>query len=111
LEGLRLENVNIFNGHLEYFIDIWDILWPFGTFCVHLVYFSVLGFVHQEKSGNPVCIQVRAHQSRFVTNRSQWHRVRSRSWRWALNQWLKTFRASRCHLWVLMLMLTYVAYI
>jgi hypothetical protein len=26
LEGLRLENVNIFNGHLEYFIDIWDIL-------------------------------------------------------------------------------------
>jgi hypothetical protein len=26
LEGPRLENVDIFYGHLEYFIDIWDIL-------------------------------------------------------------------------------------
>jgi hypothetical protein len=25
-EGLRLENVEIFYGHLEYFTDIWDIL-------------------------------------------------------------------------------------
>jgi hypothetical protein len=25
-EGLRLENFNIFYGHLEYFTDIWDIL-------------------------------------------------------------------------------------
>jgi hypothetical protein len=25
--------------HLEYFKDIWDILWPFGTFCVDLVHF------------------------------------------------------------------------
>jgi hypothetical protein len=24
--GLRLENVDIFYGHLEYFTDIWDIL-------------------------------------------------------------------------------------
>jgi hypothetical protein len=38
LEGLRLENVNIFYGNLEYFIDIWDILRPFGIFCVHLVH-------------------------------------------------------------------------
>jgi hypothetical protein len=34
-----LENVDIFYGHLEYFVNIWDILWPFGTFCVHLVHF------------------------------------------------------------------------
>jgi hypothetical protein len=27
-----LENVDIFYGHLEYFTDIWDIIWPFGTF-------------------------------------------------------------------------------
>jgi hypothetical protein len=26
-----LENVNIFYGLLEYFMEIWDILWPFGT--------------------------------------------------------------------------------
>jgi hypothetical protein len=24
---------------LEYFMDVWDILWPFGTFCVHFVHF------------------------------------------------------------------------
>jgi hypothetical protein len=26
-------------GHLEYFIAIWEILWPFGTFFVHMVHF------------------------------------------------------------------------
>jgi hypothetical protein len=26
LEGLRLENMDIFYGHLEYSTDIWDIL-------------------------------------------------------------------------------------
>jgi hypothetical protein len=34
LEGLRLENVDIFYGHMEYFTDIWDILW----LCVHFVF-------------------------------------------------------------------------
>jgi hypothetical protein len=36
------ENVDIFYGLLEYlgyFITIWDILLPFGTFCVHFVQF------------------------------------------------------------------------
>jgi hypothetical protein len=50
LEGLRLENVDIFYGHLEYFADIWDILWSFVPFYVHLVHF---GIMYQEKSGNP----------------------------------------------------------
>jgi hypothetical protein len=53
LEGLGLENVDIFNGHLEYFTDIWDI---FGHM-VHLVFiwyiFSGLDMMYQEKSGNP----------------------------------------------------------
>jgi hypothetical protein len=49
-----LENVDIFYGHLEYFMNIWDILQPFGTFCVNLVHFSGFGIMHQEKSGNPV---------------------------------------------------------
>jgi hypothetical protein len=30
-----------FMAILEYFTDVWDILWPFGTICV------------REKSGNP----------------------------------------------------------
>jgi hypothetical protein len=41
LKGLRLVNVYIFYGHLEYCTDIWDILWPFGTFCDHLDNFLV----------------------------------------------------------------------
>jgi hypothetical protein len=40
------------------FIDIWDILWPLGTFCVHLIHFSGFGNMYQEKSGNPVWGQV-----------------------------------------------------
>jgi hypothetical protein len=37
-EGIRMENVDIFYGHLEYFTEIWVILWTFGTFCVDLVH-------------------------------------------------------------------------
>jgi hypothetical protein len=37
--GPRLENVDTFNGHFKYFTDIWDILSPFGTYCVPLVQF------------------------------------------------------------------------
>jgi hypothetical protein len=51
-----LENVNIFYGHLKYFTDIWDNLWPFGTFCLHLVIFSGFGIMYQEKSGNPALV-------------------------------------------------------
>jgi hypothetical protein len=43
-----------------YFMAVWNIswrfchsLWPFGRFCVHLVHFSGLGSMYQEKSGNP----------------------------------------------------------
>jgi hypothetical protein len=34
-EGLRMENAGIFYGHLEYFLVIWYMLWPFGSlsFC------------------------------------------------------------------------------
>jgi hypothetical protein len=48
-----LENVDIFYGHLECFMDIWDIVGPFGTLRVHLVHVSCFGVMHQEKSGNP----------------------------------------------------------
>jgi hypothetical protein len=49
-----LENVDIFYGHLEYFINFWNILLQFGTSCVHLVHFFNFGIMHQENSGNPV---------------------------------------------------------
>jgi hypothetical protein len=42
-----------FCGHLVYFVAIWYILWPFGIFCGHLVYFSSFGICQQVKSGNP----------------------------------------------------------
>jgi hypothetical protein len=38
---------------LEYFTDIWYILWPFGIFCVYLVHFPRFGIKYWEKSGNP----------------------------------------------------------
>jgi hypothetical protein len=37
----------------EIFMTIRDILWPFGTLCVHLVHFSGFGVMDQNKSGNP----------------------------------------------------------
>jgi hypothetical protein len=48
-----MENAGILYDHLEYSKDIWDILCPFGTFFVRLVYFSGFGIMYQEKSGNP----------------------------------------------------------
>jgi hypothetical protein len=39
----RMENVDIFYAHFEYFTDIWDILRQFGTFCVRLVHFFRFG--------------------------------------------------------------------
>jgi hypothetical protein len=53
LEDLRLQNFDIFYGHLEYFKDIWDILLTFGTLCVHFIHFSGFGMLYQDKSGNP----------------------------------------------------------
>jgi hypothetical protein len=61
LEGLGMEGVGKFYGHLVYFMAIWYILWPFGIFYGHLVYLFVIWcifpvLVHMlyiEKSGNP----------------------------------------------------------
>jgi hypothetical protein len=38
------------------FMAIWNILWPFGLFYGYLVYFSRIGMLYQEKSGNPGAI-------------------------------------------------------
>jgi hypothetical protein len=36
---VNLENVTIWYGHLEYCSYIWELFWPFGTFCANLVHF------------------------------------------------------------------------
>jgi hypothetical protein len=53
LDGLGMENVVIFNGHLEYFTAFWFNLWPFGIVCGHFVYYSPFWYVWTKKSGNP----------------------------------------------------------
>jgi predicted tellurium resistance membrane protein TerC len=53
LEGLRMENAGIFNGHLEYFTVIWLMLWPFDNVVVIWYIFHRFGKLCREKSGNP----------------------------------------------------------
>jgi hypothetical protein len=53
LEGIAIEDVGIFYGHLVYFTAIWCISKPFGIFYGNLVYFSRFGMLYQGKSGNP----------------------------------------------------------
>jgi hypothetical protein len=44
LEGLGMGNVAIFYDHLEYFMAIWNILWPFGIFYGHLEYLMAIWY-------------------------------------------------------------------
>jgi hypothetical protein len=53
LEGLKMENVFIFYGHLEYFMAIWYSLWQSGTVCGHLVYFSHFGMFGRRRIWQP----------------------------------------------------------
>jgi hypothetical protein len=48
-----LWSFGIFCGHLVYFVVIWYILWSFGIFCGNLVYFPLFGMLYKTKSGNP----------------------------------------------------------
>jgi hypothetical protein len=54
LEGLAMEDVGIFYGHLVHFTVLCYILWVFGIVCGNLVYFPHFGILYQEKSGSPV---------------------------------------------------------
>jgi hypothetical protein len=42
-----MENVGMFYDHLEYFMDVWYILWAFGIFHGHLVKFVVIWYIFQ----------------------------------------------------------------
>jgi hypothetical protein len=52
LEGLAMEDVGIFYGHLVHFTIFCYILWTFGLVCKNLVYFYRFGILYEEKSGN-----------------------------------------------------------
>jgi hypothetical protein len=52
-QGIRLENVEIFYGRLEHFMNIRDILPTFGIFCVHLVHFFQLWYHAPRKMWQP----------------------------------------------------------
>jgi hypothetical protein len=54
LEGFGIEDVGIVYVQCVYVMTKWYILWPLGTFCGPLVYFSRFGMLYREKSGNPV---------------------------------------------------------
>jgi hypothetical protein len=45
LEGLAMEDIGIFYGHLVYFEAIWYILRQFGIICGHLVYFAAIWYI------------------------------------------------------------------
>jgi hypothetical protein len=47
--------LHIFYGHLEYFKNIWDILWPFGTYCAHLVHFFLFWYHTPREIWQPWC--------------------------------------------------------
>jgi hypothetical protein len=41
----RASDWKMFSGHLEYFMEIWDILWRFWTFYGDLVYFMTVWYI------------------------------------------------------------------
>jgi hypothetical protein len=55
LQGLEMENVGIFNGHLEYIKSMWYILWPLDNLVVIWYIFHHFGILYSEPSGNPAC--------------------------------------------------------
>jgi hypothetical protein len=48
-----MEDVGIVCSRFVYLLAIRYILWPFGIFNCHLVYFSRFGMLYKEKYGNP----------------------------------------------------------
>jgi hypothetical protein len=53
LEGIGMEKVGIFFGHLEYTTAIGYIFGPFGNLVAIWYLFHRFGILCQEKSGNP----------------------------------------------------------
>jgi hypothetical protein len=62
LEGLWMVNAGLFYDHLEYFKVIWYNLWPFGTVCGHLLYYSQFGMFEPRKIWQPWCSMTKKTQ-------------------------------------------------
>jgi hypothetical protein len=60
-EGLRLENVDIFYGHLEYLRNFWIFYDHWVHFVIIWYIFFGFGIMYQEKSGNPGCEARKKH--------------------------------------------------
>jgi hypothetical protein len=73
MESLTMEDAGIF---LWSFFFSTVILWPFGTFCGHLVYFYP--FWH-EKSGNPGAQRRNVFFARKSVAESECHKMKSMS--------------------------------
>jgi hypothetical protein len=48
-----MENAGTFYVHLVHFMSILNILWPFGIFCGHLVYFPPFWYIVPRKIWQP----------------------------------------------------------
>jgi hypothetical protein len=53
VEGIAMEYVGLFYGHLVYCTAIWYVVWAFCQFSGNLVYFPPFWYVLPIKSGNP----------------------------------------------------------
>jgi hypothetical protein len=62
---------------LVYFTALWYNVWQFGVVCGPLVYFPVLVFFDQEKSGNPGVPSF--HFLRIAFRRGKIHTIKHRS--------------------------------
>jgi hypothetical protein len=69
LEGLSLENVDIFYGHWKYFtgLGMWYFMTIFYILCSYGI-FSGLGIIYKEKSGNPGRLCPKTLSSFFFSN-------------------------------------------
>jgi hypothetical protein len=53
LEGIGMDKVGIFYGHLEYTSAIWYILWPFGNFVNFVAKFPPFWYIVSRKIWQP----------------------------------------------------------
>jgi hypothetical protein len=63
LEGLAMEDVGVFYGHLISFTAIWHLLWPFGIFI-----FPILVYRTKKNLATMVCDSYLVTWGRFLKN-------------------------------------------
>jgi hypothetical protein len=72
-----MENFGVCYGHLEYLTAIWNSLWPFRTFCGHLIYFFAFWFFVPRKIWQP-CLKLSNEVTLlYDICRMHWHAFKS----------------------------------